>query len=94
MKKLALNLDDLSVESFETDPEAPQRGTVMANVTTGNQIICECTYDIGSCDYTCPDTCANSCGGGCGGSGGCGSGFCTREQTCATGNQIICECYG
>jgi hypothetical protein len=88
MKKLALNVDDLAVESFETGTEKAPRGTVMANVTTGNQIICECTYDIGSCDYTCPDTCANSCDGGCGG----GTGFCTNDETCATGHQIICEC--
>lgn len=88
MKKL--KLDDLAVDSFETAANKPSRGTVMAHVTTGNQIICECSYDVGSCDYTCPDTCANSCGGGCGG----GTGLCTREQTCATGNQIICECGG
>lgn len=88
MKKLALNVDALAVESFETGDNLPLRGTVAANVTTGNQIICECTYDVGSCDYTCPDTCANSCGGGCGG----GTGFCTNEETCATGRQIICGC--
>lgn len=88
MKKLALKLEDLSVDSFETAPERTQRGTVLGNQTTGNQIICECSYDIGTCDYTCPDTCANSCRGGCGGP----SGLCTKEETCATGNQIICEC--
>ena len=89
MKKLALKLDDLSVESFETAPEATQRGTVLGNQTTGNQIICECSYDIGTCDYTCPDTCANSCGGGCGGGG---TALCTNDDTCATGRQIICGC--
>ncbi|HEX6041140.1 hypothetical protein [Longimicrobium sp.] len=88
MKKLALNIEELSVESFDTGNETPVRGTVAANVTTGNQIICECTYDVGSCDYTCADTCSNSCGGGCGG----GTGFCTNDNTCATGRQIICEC--
>ena len=88
MKKLALNVEALSVESFDTGADAPRRGTVDAYVTTGNQIICECTYDVGSCDYTCPDTCANSCGGGCGG----GTALCTNEETCATGRQIICGC--
>lgn len=88
MRKLGLKLDDLAVESFETAPETPQRGTVMANQTTGNQVICECTYDVGTCDYTCADTCGNSCGGGCGG----GTGFCTNENTCATGQQVICGC--
>lgn len=87
MKKLALKLEELAVESFETAPDAHSRGTVMAHVTTGDQVICECSYDVGSCDYTCADTCANSCNGGCG-----GNGFCTQEQTCATGDQIICEC--
>jgi hypothetical protein len=86
MKKLALKLDDLAVESFEIAPESPSRGTVMAHASTGNQFICECSYEAGTCDYTC----GNSCGGGCGG----GTGFCTREQTCATGNQFVCECYG
>lgn len=87
MNKLALNVDDLRVESFETAPEMPSRGTVMANETTGNQIICECSYDVGTCDNTCPNTCYNTCGCGTGGSGDC-----TNFQTCATGNQIICEC--
>lgn len=88
MKKLVLNIDNLSVESFETASGARERGTVQGNVTTGNQIICECSYDVGSCDYTCPDTCANSCDGGCGG----GTGLCTSDETCATGHQIICGC--
>jgi hypothetical protein len=88
MKKLSLNVEALAVESFDTGDSPPVRGTVAANVTTGNQIICECTYEVGSCDYTCADTCANTCGGGCGG----GTGLCTRDNTCATGQQIICEC--
>ncbi len=88
MKKLALNIDSLAVESFEVAAADPDRGTVKAYVTTGNQIICECSYDVGTCDYTCANTCGQSCGGGCGTTGGGG----TREVTCATGNQIICEC--
>jgi hypothetical protein len=88
MKKLALKLEDLAVESFETAPDSPSRGTVMAHGTSAYQFICECSNAVGSCDYTCGDTCGNSCGGGC------GTGFCTEQQTCATGNQFVCECYG
>ena len=34
MKKLALDLDQLAIESFETLAPAGRRGTVMGNVTT------------------------------------------------------------
>ena len=49
MKKLALKLDDLHVETFETSAESAERGTVVGNQRTvlGN---------------TCAPTCAYTCG--------------------------------
>jgi hypothetical protein len=85
MKKLELRIEDLRVDSFETDARERSRGTIRgfdSNSTTGNQIICECTYDVGTCDLTCGQTC------GC----GTGSGTDTADATCATGNQIQCGC--
>lgn len=54
MKKLALKLDDLQVDTFQTSAGAAVRGTVVGNAPTvmGNT----CAY---SCPYTCgivPDT--------------------------------------
>ncbi|HSU14151.1 hypothetical protein [Longimicrobium sp.] len=89
MKKLRLQIDELSVESFPTAAKAEEAGTVRGfDSTTGNQIICECTDEGGACGGSA------GCGSyGCGTfgcSGGCGGG--TNYATCATGNQIICEC--
>jgi hypothetical protein len=56
MKKIELNLDALSVESFAVDGgEMEQRGTVMANQGTLNQ---QCYTNVGSCYRTacCPAT--------------------------------------
>ena len=56
MKKIALNLENLSVESFETGTGTEQaRGTVMANQQTLNE---NCYTRVGSCYRTacCPDT--------------------------------------
>ena len=56
MKKIALNLENLSVESFETGTGTEQgRGTVMANQQTLND---NCYTRVGSCYRTacCPET--------------------------------------
>jgi|GEM_PF-4120803 len=55
MKKIALNLDTLAVESFEINGGEPDRGTVMANQGTLNQ---QCYTRVGSCNRTecCPAT--------------------------------------
>jgi hypothetical protein len=55
MKKIALNLDVLAVESFETDGAVQERGTVMANQGTLNV---HCYSQVGSCNRTacCPAT--------------------------------------
>lgn len=95
MKKLMLNLEALSVESFETSRGLMERGTVRgASESTANQIICTCNSDNGTCDASCDGGCGTdytcqSCNGTCGGDT---CGFCTRDLTCATGNQIQCSC--
>jgi hypothetical protein len=55
MKKIALDLNVLAVESFETDGAAQERGTVMANQGTLNV---HCYSQVGSCARTacCPET--------------------------------------
>lgn len=55
MKKVALNLDVLAVESFEIDTMEQDRGTVMANQGTLNA---QCYTRVGSCYRTacCPET--------------------------------------
>ncbi|MDB4947549.1 MAG: hypothetical protein JWM27_198 [Gemmatimonadetes bacterium] len=81
MHKLKLDLDQLSVESFDTNPpEGTQRGTVK-----GHSHVCvspfdtcaalSCNYTCGTCDpscascascfNTCYDTCGASCFGTC-----------------------------
>jgi hypothetical protein len=65
--KLTLNLEDLSVDTFDTTAAVKQKGTVF-----GEQCTCytQCTCPgCPSCDATCPATCAytcddESCGGG------------------------------
>ena len=62
MKKIALNLESLSVESFETSPVADERGTVMGHAapTKGNNCGGDgSAYDAcvtGLCTYDCPET--------------------------------------
>lgn len=53
MKKLALDLDGLAVESFDTAPAAGRGGTVHARSGT--------TYADESCNGTCDFSCAHSC---------------------------------
>ncbi|HEX6040995.1 hypothetical protein [Longimicrobium sp.] len=48
MKKLALKIEDLRVDTFETADTAGSRGTVMANGETVNGETC-----APSCPYTC-----------------------------------------
>ena len=82
MNKLRLDLEDLSVESFSTTPEAgKEEGTVF-----GQQCTCytNCTCPgCPTCDASCNGTCAASCNGTCDAScnGTCGA-------TCAA------SCYG
>ena len=64
MKKLKLDLEDLSVESFATTPEPrAEGGTVF-----GQQCTCytQCTCPgCPTCDASCNGTCGGTCGGTC-----------------------------
>jgi hypothetical protein len=55
MKKIALNLDVLAVESFEIEGGDLDRGTVLGNQGTLND---QCYSKVGSCLRTacCPET--------------------------------------
>lgn len=54
MKKVKLNLQKLSVESFETNTVKMEKGTVKANLPDPNNVITEETC-VG------PNTCVHSC---------------------------------
>ncbi|HEX2206353.1 MAG TPA: hypothetical protein VHG93_01620 [Longimicrobium sp.] len=63
--KLKLDLDQLTVESFDTSRHAEKKGTVF-----GEQCTCytQCTCpgcptcaNYNTCDNTCPNTCAYTC---------------------------------
>lgn len=63
MRKLKLNLDDLSVEAFDTAEAPTPRGTVEGNEEyTYFCDTCECTGVNGtSCNWSRCYTCAGSC---------------------------------
>lgn len=87
MKKLALHLDDLQVESFHTARTAPQRGTVRGNqpLTTNCTDYVDCTWDFG-CEtqaYTCGGSCGGSCDVTCASCNGtCDASCNTCDYTC------------
>ncbi len=65
--KLSLNLDDLTVDSFDTTTAPKAKGTVFGEQCT-RYTNCTCpgcpTCDAscnGTCGGTCPATCANTC---------------------------------
>ena len=82
MKKLALDLDSLVVESFDTSAARMPRGTVRGNDvsdTTCHQIICDCPSGSGdTCEGSCEDTCVESCDA------------CTQIWVCPTYTQLSC----
>lgn len=68
MRKLRLDLDQLTVDTFDTSTAAKEKGTVFGEQCTCNTV-CTCP-GCPSCDATCPATCAYtcddwSCGGSC-----------------------------
>jgi hypothetical protein len=78
MAKLKLNLDQLTVDSFDTADAAAEKGTVFGeqctcytNCTCPGCPSCVATCDAScngtcagqhTCDYTCDHTCAYGCG--------------------------------
>jgi hypothetical protein len=97
--KLTLNLDDLTVDTFDTTAAARAKGTVF-----GEQCTCytQCTcpgcptcYEScnGTCGATCPATCYNTCddytcAAGC---GGAYSDMCNSNQPCPTALYSACN---
>jgi hypothetical protein len=66
MKKLALRLDDLQIDSFQTTPAGKEGGTVLGEQCTCPSA-CSCP-GCPTCDEsctTCVDTCEESCEGTC-----------------------------
>ncbi len=82
MKKLKLDLEDLSVESFATTPEPrAEGGTVFGQqCTCYTQCTCPgCPTCDASCNGTCGGTCDASCNGTCGDTCNCPTG----DYSCA-----------
>jgi hypothetical protein len=63
MKKLALNVEDLVVASFETSRTPRERGTVHGNdATHGNSCADTCPYSCAdTCDISCVPSCISTC---------------------------------
>ena len=98
MKKLKLDLEDLSVESFATTPE-PRRegGTVFGQqCTCYTQCTCPgCPTCDASCNGTCGGTCDASCNGTCGGTCGAScNGTCGCEFSAPGCNYTVVGCTG
>lgn len=92
MRKLSLNLDQLTVDSFDTATAEEKKGTVF-----GEQCTChtQCTCPgCPTCDYTCDDaTCHQSCGScevTCDVS--CWYGYCASNPTCNPSNDFNSPC--
>ena len=70
MHKLKLDLDQLAVDTFDTEAPPARQGTVYGEQCTC-YTACTCpgcpTCDV-SCNGTCGGTCDASCNGTCGGS--------------------------
>jgi hypothetical protein len=86
MRKLKLDLDQLTVDSFDTlSADGAGRGTIEAFQTTAPPCTLEyyptyaptCAATCASCNGTCDNTCGSTCGGyTCGGT--------CNDPTCGT----------
>jgi hypothetical protein len=101
MNKLKLNLDELSVESFDTTRSEKNRGTVFGEQCTcwtacGQNTCPGCpTCDntcAGTCAFTCDDaSCAGTCDASCNGTCNyCGPSY----DYCGTQYDRTCQNYG
>jgi hypothetical protein len=81
--KLKLDLDQLAVDSFDTNPsESAPRGTVQgfSHVCGPTRFDPTCYVTCGTCDLSC-GTCGASCGYTC----GCGAtAYTCNDPSCAT----------
>lgn len=76
--KLKLNMEDLSVDSFDTTRGEQARGTVVGEQQCTCYTLCTCP-GCPTCDATCPATCAHTCDDAT--CAGCGSAY-TCEVSC------------
>jgi hypothetical protein len=89
MKKLALKLDELCVESFDTSLPRPERGTVRAREESP-AYTCGVSC-LGTCALTCWGTCPNSCQGTCYIT--CNASECIGSCAATCGNTCTCDPY-
>jgi hypothetical protein len=90
--KLKLNLDELTVDSFDTTRPAAKQGTVFGEQCTcyTNCTCPGCPTCYASCNGTCGGTCEASCNGTCAG-GTCDA---SCNGTCAGScYQTDCGCH-
>jgi hypothetical protein len=100
--KLKLNLDQLSVDSFDTTKPAAKAGTVFGeqctcytNCTCPGCYTCDASCN-GTCDASCNGTCDASCNGTCYETCACGTRYDTCRFNCGyTALQTNCNeiCY-
>ena len=88
MAKLRLNLDQLTVDSFDTAQPAQKKGTVFGEQCTcyTNCTCPGCPTCDASCNGTCGGTCDASCNGTCAGS-------CYGTCDYVSCNQSDCGCW-
>lgn len=102
--KLMLNLEDLTVDSFDTTTPQKAKGTVFGEqCTCYTQCTCPgCPTCYASCNGTCGDTCAGTCyntcddytcAASCGGGCGAYSDLCNSQQPCPTALYSACNGY-
>ncbi len=97
MRKLKLDLEELSVESFATTPNRPaEGGTVFGQqCTCYTQCTCPgCPTCDASCNGTCGGTCAGTCDASCNGTCGCTAEYTCYGQTCNDSCYGTCQVYG
>lgn len=83
MKKLALRLEDLRIDSFVTERGQETRGTVHgAEPSVWPRCVPPEHTFLESCGGSCFVTCFGSCEGSCDGEP-CSMGTCMWEETCA-----------
>jgi hypothetical protein len=99
--KLKLNLEDLTVDSFDTTRPPPKKGTVFGEQCTcyTNCTCPGCPTCYASCNGTCAGTCENTCANTCDDATcvGCGSGdTCgwTCDDTCTCRTPALSACNG
>ncbi len=93
MPKLKLDLDQLAVDSFDTEAPPRRSGTVFGEqCTCYTQCTCPgCPTCDASCNGTCGGTCEASCNGTCGGT--CEA-SCNGTCNCGTAYDYTCRNIG